>query len=70
MKTISLHDPNALLDEQGAARFLGTSQRFLQKRRSQGDGPPFLRLSARCVRYKRDDLAGWAESHRRTSTSG
>lgn len=55
-------DPDALLDETAAARFLGMSVRFLQKHRNLGDGPPVVRLSIRAVRYRRRDLVNWVES--------
>ena len=62
-------DPDALLNEEGAARFLGVSIRFLQKHRCQGDGPVFCKLSSRCIRYRRRDLATYAEAHTKTSTA-
>jgi hypothetical protein len=62
-------DPDALLDEQGAARVLGISPRYLQKHRSTGDGPAYVKISARCIRYRRRDLLAWAEARIRTSTA-
>lgn len=62
-------DPDALLNEKDAARLLGISVRFLQKHRSAGGGPPFVRLSSRCIRYRRRDLADWSESRIKTSTA-
>ena len=62
-------DPDALLNEEGAARLLGVSIRFLQKHRGTGDGPPFCRLSSRCIRYRRSDLKSWSESRVKTSTA-
>ena len=62
-------DPDALLNEEGAARLLGVSIRFLQKHRSTGDGPGFVKLSSRCIRYRRRDLRDWSESRIKTSTA-
>ena len=62
-------DPDSLLNEEGAARLLGVSIRFLQKHRSTGDGPPFVKLSSRCIRYRRRDLRDWSESRIKTSTA-
>lgn len=63
-------DPDALIDESAAARFLDVSIRFMQKHRVSGDGPPYIKISARCVRYRRGDLKAWAEQRIRTSTTG
>ena len=51
-----------------AARFIGLSTRRMQGLRREGTGPKFVRISGRCVRYRRFDLAQWAESRLRTST--
>ena len=59
----------ALIDETEAAEFLGLVDRTLQKMRQRGGGPRFVRLSSRCVRYRRDDLRQWADARVRTSTS-
>jgi len=58
-----------LISQEAAAEFLSTSPRFLEKRRSTGDGPPFIRISHRCIRYRRKDLIEWADSLTKTSTS-
>ena len=60
---------NALVDEKEAARFLGMTDRFMQHRRQQGDGPKFVAVSARCIRYRRLDLRAWSEARLRSSTS-
>lgn len=70
MNVISINaDPDALLTEKDAARLLGLSIRFLQKHRSYGDGPPFVRISSRCIRYRRSDLKEWSGSRIATSTA-
>lgn len=58
-----------LLTETEAARLLGFSPRFLQQRRYTGGGPKFVRVSARAVRYRPEDLERWAAEHVRASTS-
>lgn len=50
-----------------AARFLGLSDRTLEKHRIYGTGPVFSKLGGRVV-YKLDDLRDWVEKGRRTST--
>lgn len=58
-----------LINEMNAADFIGLKPRTMQGYRYRGRGPPFVRLSARCVKYRRIDLLRWAEAHMRTSTS-
>lgn len=61
--------PKYLLTEVEAAKLLGFTPRFLQERRSRGGGPPFVKVSARAVRYRPEDLEAWAADRLRTSTS-
>lgn len=63
------HGARFLLTEKEAAERIGFSPRFLQERRWKGAGPRFVRVSARAVRYRPEDLEAWAESLLRTSTS-
>ena len=58
-----------LITESDAAEFLGLSPRTMQGFRSRGGGPQWLALSARCCRYRRKDLAAWAEARARLNTS-
>lgn len=58
-----------LLTEKEAAEAIGLTPRFLQDRRLKGGGPPFVRISARCVRYRPEDLETWAVERLRHSTS-
>ncbi len=60
---------NALINERAAADFLGMTDRFMQHRRQQGDGPKYISISSRCIRYRRLDLRTWSEARLRTSTS-
>lgn len=64
-----LHDPDALATEREAADFLGVTARALQKWRTTGNGPLFVHISSRCVRYRRRDLLAWSEAHLKSSTS-
>ena len=43
--------------------------RFWESRRLSGDTPPFIRLSAKAVRYRWGDVQQWLEKRIRTSTS-
>lgn len=58
-----------LLTESEAAEAIGLTSRFLQSRRHRGDGPPFVQVSSRCVRYRPADIEAWSEARLRTSTS-
>jgi predicted DNA-binding transcriptional regulator AlpA len=64
-----MHLPKILLTEDEAAHLVGFTPRFLQQRRYRGDGPPFVRISARAVRYRVADLEAWAAERICTSTS-
>ena len=56
------------LDTKKAARYLGLSNRTLEKFRLTGEGPVFRKFGRRCL-YSLNDLEAWAESRRRRSTS-
>ncbi len=60
---------NTLIDERAAGDFLDLTHRTLQGLRQKGGGPRFVRLSSRCVKYRRIDLNRWAEARLRSSTS-
>lgn len=55
------------LDTTLAADYVGFSKPQLEIWRSQGGGPPYLKL-ARAVRYSRADLDEWMASHRQSHT--
>ncbi len=57
----------SFLDTQQAARVLGLSAKTLARYRVSGEGPVFHRFGNR-IRYRQDDLEGWAETRRRAST--
>lgn len=61
---------NYLVSEKEAAQFLGFTIRFLQARRVRGNGPRFVKISSRAIRYRVSDLKEWVEGKLRTSTSG
>ena len=60
---------HSLIDEKEAAAFLGLERRSMQGFRQRGGGPAFMRISSRCIRYRRIDLRDWAEARMRSSTS-
>lgn len=59
-----------LLDEKQAAEFLGLQPRTLASWRFTGRrGPKFVRISARCVRYRQQDLNDWTAGLLQSNTS-
>jgi hypothetical protein len=61
--------PVDLLTTKEAAALLKVKPACLEARRWKGEPPPFLRIGARIVRYRREDLERWFHEARRTSTS-
>lgn len=57
----------ALMAAADVARMLGLGGRVLEAWRQRGQGPPFVRLSARCVRYRKADVEAWLAARRITS---
>lgn len=41
----------------------GLGPAFWAVKRHKGDGPPFIRISHSCVRYKWKDVLSWLEKH-------
>jgi predicted DNA-binding transcriptional regulator AlpA len=60
---------NAILRPPQASRYLGLSTSFLAKKRLTGDGPKFIRLSARAIGYHQSDLDAWLKQKLCSSTS-
>lgn len=60
--------PPRYLRTQEAARFLGLSERTLEKHRTYGTGPAYRKLGGRVV-YSVEDLQSWADRGLVTSTS-
>jgi predicted DNA-binding transcriptional regulator AlpA len=65
----AINDHTEYLTEGAAATILHLSRRTLQHYRLHGTGPRFLRLSARTIRFKRDDLDAWLNARAFNSTS-
>lgn len=60
--------PPRFLRTPEAARFLGLSDRTLEKHRTYGTGPAYRKLGGRVV-YALEDLQTWADRGTKTSTS-
>lgn len=60
--------PPRYLRTSEAARFLGLSDRTLEKHRTYGTGPAYRKLGGRVV-YSLEDLQAWADRGTKTSPS-
>ena len=69
MQDDAVHEPERLLTPIQAADFLSLTPRWLEMKRYHGDGPLFVRVSARCIRYRLSDIEDWVDCRIRTSTS-
>lgn len=58
-----------LLSTTTAAEYLGVSKAFLERDRWAGARIPFVKLGARAVRYRIEDLNRYIDSQIRRSTS-
>src|SRR5262245_51359160 len=58
----AISQTDSLLDERQVARMIGMSVGSLRRWRLLGQGPPFLRVGRRGVRYKPEHLALWLDS--------
>lgn len=67
--TLTEYSENQLLAEKTAAKLLALSPRTLRNWRVQGNGPKFVKVSKRAIRYRYGDLIKWSELQTRSSTS-
>jgi predicted DNA-binding transcriptional regulator AlpA len=58
-----------LLTPTEAAKVLKVSTSWLAKARMRGDGPQYIRISRRSIRYSEAALLQWMKSRQRLSTS-
>lgn len=57
-------DPNELLKENPAAKMADLTGHAFRKYRQLGIGPPYIKISERCIRYRRADVLAWLEQRR------
>jgi excisionase family DNA binding protein len=57
-----------LLSAKKAAALLGVSERTLERLRTDGEGPKYIKFG-QTVRYQTSDLLAWIEGRKRASTS-
>jgi predicted DNA-binding transcriptional regulator AlpA len=58
-----------LLSPKEAAHRLKVSTSWLAKARMRGDGPPFIKIGSRAIRYAEAALIQWTKGRQRLSTS-
>ena len=63
------HRPIRFLRPHQVEALYGLTQKFLAHARGRGDGPPFVKPSAKLVLYAVEDLERWLAARRRLSTS-
>jgi hypothetical protein len=56
--------PDQLIDTHALAEWLGVSVQWCETVRTRGEGPPFHRINARRIRYKRADVVSWLAQRR------
>lgn len=61
--------PEQLISANELVKLTQLTYNFWAQRRYSGDGPPFIRLSAKCVRYRWGDVVEWLDKRKCTSTS-
>jgi hypothetical protein len=63
-----LNSAERLLTPKDAANFLRLSPSWLAKARMRGDGPPYVKVGRRSIRYRGDALVQLLKSRARQST--
>jgi predicted DNA-binding transcriptional regulator AlpA len=56
-----------LVSESRAAAMIGAAPKTMERWRSRGGGPPFVRIGPRMVRYALADLESWIDAQRAES---
>lgn len=59
LEEIAVPTDLGLVPEPTAAAMLGIGYTTLRRMRMRGDGPPFVVLGSRLVRYRESDLVRW-----------
>ena len=65
----SVRRPPVLVSTTVAAQVLDVRPRTVEDWRRRGGGPPYVRISATCVRYSLDSLREWITERTATSTA-
>lgn len=68
-QSVAANEPDPFLDTGSAAKVLNCSKSFLEKKRTTGGGPEFVKLGG-LVRYRQSRLLAYAEGNTVSSTAG
>jgi predicted DNA-binding transcriptional regulator AlpA len=60
---------DVLLNPHQAAEHLGLTEASLQRMRTEGRGPSFVKVGKRRIAYRSSDIARWVEERLATSTA-
>jgi hypothetical protein len=63
-------DPDDLLSSRQLALWLGVTEQWVEAGRLKGYGPPFVKLSSKLIRYRRDDILKWLRSRTQRAKAG
>lgn len=64
------HNDRNVLSDREAAQYIGMSASYLQHARLRNEGPPFVRLGRRTIRYRVEDLQRFLGEHRVETRNG
>ena len=57
-----------LLTPEQAGQLLSMSSHYMAQMRYLGNGPVYIKISAKTIRYRRADLESWIDAHTQTRT--
>lgn len=58
-----------IMSPQGAADYTGLTRATLQKLRTEGSGPPFIKVGKRLIAYRLSDIRSWLDGRVVASTA-
>lgn len=65
-----MSNDESLMNQKEVAKLIGVAPRTLESWRYRGEGPYYLYLSKRCIRYRLEDINTWIEERKRGSSHG
>lgn len=69
MRKRRVRAPSDYLSTRELADLLGVSVQYCKMGRIRGDGPPYLRLAANAIRYRRSDVEAWLRTRLHATTT-
>ncbi|MFN8554381.1 MAG: hypothetical protein U0103_23130 [Candidatus Obscuribacterales bacterium] len=65
-----MNDVKLFVTEREAAHLCGVSRSWLQKRRTNDSGPPYVQVGGGIVRYELSELKRWFSEHTHSANQG